>query len=235
MKTTIQELPESQFKNSENHNSGMMKTTIQEYPESQFKNDENHASRMVEITTQECSKSQSNNTDINDTDLSENEYSETEYSKKDFNETDSSMSVSIYPNHILSIPSISDTETDVIDEIETYRRVIRENISYECLLNDQYYRREEVDELVELIVEVMLMPDNGMLQIAGVKKRVPIVKSRFMKLDKMHIEYIFNCLSSNTTKVSNIKAYLLTALYNAPMTIKNYYAAEVNHDLYGSG
>ena len=56
-----------------------------------------------------------------------------------------------------------------------------------------------------------------------------------MKLNQMHIEYILISLGANTTKVGNIKAYLLTTLYNAPMTISNYYTAEVNHDLYGSG
>ena len=233
VKTTIQEPPKSQFKNDENHNSGMVKTTIQEYPESQFKNGENHTSGMVKTTIQECPKSQSNNTDINDTDFSENEYSETEYNKTDQNETD--VSISIYPNPIPSALAIPDAVPDVIEEMEAYRDIIRENISYECFQNDRYYRKEDVDELVELMVEVMLMPDNSTLRIAGVERPVAIVKNRFMKLDNSHIDYILTCLGANTTKVGNIKAYLLTSLYNAPMTISNYYTAEVNHDLYGSG
>lgn len=235
VKTTIQELPKSQFKNSENHNSGMMKTTIPEYPESQFKNGENHISGVVEITIQECPKSQSNNTDLNDTDFSENEYSETENSKTDLNETESGMPAPIYPNPIQSNPSIPDTTPDVIKEMNAYRDIIRENISYECFQDERYHRKEDVDELVELMVEVMLLPDNGTLRIAGVEKPVVLVKNRFMKLKQMHIEYILTSLGANTTKVGNIKAYLLTTLYNAPMTISNYYTAEVNHDLYGSG
>ncbi len=230
VKTTIQEYPESQFKNSENHNSGMMKTTIQELPKSQFKDSENHTSGMVKITIQECPKSQSNNTD-----LSENEYSETEYNKTELNETEHSVSMPIYPNHISSPLSIPDTIPDVIEEMETYRNIIREHVSYECFQDERYYRKEDVDELIELMVEVMIMPDSGTLRIAGVEKPVAIVKNRFMKLNHEHIEYILTCLDANTTKVGNIKAYLLTTLYNATMTISNYYTAEVNHDLYGSG
>ena len=234
VKTTNQEFPESQFKNGENHNSGIVKTTNQEFPESQFKNGENHTSGMVEITNQEYPKSQSNDTDINKTDLSDTEFSETEYSKTDFNDTESGVSA-IYPNLIPSSPSIHGTAPDVMEEMDAYRDLIREHISYECFQDGRFCRREDVDELVELMVEVMLLPDHGTVRIAGVEKPVAIVKNRFMKLNHEHIEYILTCLQSNTTKVGNIKAYLLTTLYNAPLTISNYYTAEVNHDLYGSG
>ena len=61
-----------------------------------------------------------------------------------------------------------------------------------------------------------------------------MVKSRFMKLDSSHIQYVLDCLKENTTDVRNIKQYLLAALYNAPGTISSYYSAKVNHDLYGS-
>ena len=221
--------------NSENHNSRIVKTTNQEFPESQFKNGENHTSGMVEITNQEYPKSQSNDTDINKTDLSDTEFSETEYSKTDFNDTESGVLAPIYQNLIPSSPSIPGTVPDVMEEMEAYRDLIREHISYECFQDDRFCRREDVDELVELMVEVMLLPDHGTVRIAGVEKPVAIVKNRFMKLEYGHIEYILTCLQSNTTKVGNIKAYLLTTLYNAPMTISNYYTAEVNHDLYGSG
>ena len=234
VKTTIQEFPESQFKNGENHNSGMMKTTIQESPESQFKNGENHTSGMVGITIQEFPKSQSNKTDINKTDLSKPEFSETECSKPDLNDPESGVSA-IHPNPILSNPSIPGTEPDVMGEMNAYRDIIREHISYECFQDGRYHRREDVDELVELMVEVMMLPDNGTVRVAGVEKPAALVKNRFMKLNHEHIEYVLTCLGANTTKVGNIKAYLLTTLYNAPMTISNYYTAEVNHDLYGSG
>ena len=191
--------------NCENHHSGVVKTTIQDYGESQFQNNENHNSRMVETTNPECPKSQSNNTDINKTDISETEINQS------------------YP--ITS--GNSQKKKDVMEEMRAYREVIHENIDY------QYHAKEDVDELVELIVEVMMMPEDSMIRIAGVEKPVALVKSRFMKLNYSHIEYVLFCLNRNTTKVGNIKAYLLTVLYNAPATINSYYQAEVNHDMYG--
>ena len=209
-----EEIGEENFQNCENHNSRVVKTTIQEFPKSQFKNDENHNSRVVKTTIQECPKSQSNNTDIN---------------KTENNETESSNILSnlIYPEKEKTI--------DEVEQRNTYREIIRENISYECFQNDTPHAREEVDELVELMVEVMVMPDQGKIRIAGEDKLVSLVKSQFMKLTHAHIEYVCLCLNKNTTKVGNIKSYLLTALYNSIMTINHYYQAEVNHDLYGGG
>ena len=216
--------------NCENHNSRVVKTTIQECPKSQFKNDENHNSGIVKITTLECPKSQSNNTDINNTDFSENEYNDTESSETDFNETDNILSN-------LSHLSVRKTAgmIDMVEEMEAYRKIIRENISYECFEDSRYRQQEEVDELVELMVEVMVMPDNSTVRIGGVDKPVVIVKNRFMKVEHGHIEYVVGCLEKNTSKVGNIRAYLLTTLYNSTMTIENYYRAEVNHDMYGGG
>ena len=222
------------FKEFQNHTSRSMKIILPEVPKTDFKKCENHTSRGMENRLQEVPKSYSNNTDINNTDLSDTEFSEIEYSETDLNDTDSGGSA-IYPNLIPSNPSIQGTDPDVMEEMDAYRDIIREHISYECFQDGRYHRREDVDELVELMVEVMLLPDNVTVRIAGVEKPAAIVKNRFMKLNHEHMEYILTCLGANTTKVGNIKAYLLTTLYNAPLTISNYYTAEVNHDLYGSG
>ena len=213
VKTTIQEFPESQFKNSENHNSGMVKTTNQEFPESQFKNGENHTPRIVKIKTQEVPKSQSNNTDIN---------------KTDFSETDP-----IQSYQSLTADEVYPVEEDVMEKMETYRALIQDNIDYECFLDKR--EREEVDELVELMVEILMLPDNRVVRIGGADKPVSVVKSRFLKLTYSHIEYVLFSLHRNTSKVANIKAYLLATLYNSSMTMNHYYQAEVNHDLYGGG
>ena len=234
MKNELQEVPKSNFKEYEKQTSGSMKNRFQEVSKSNFKEYENQTSRSMENGLQEVPKSYSNNTDINKTDLSDTEFSETEFSKTDFNDTESGVSA-LYPNLIPSSPSIPGTAPDVMEEMDAYRDLIREHISYDCFQDGRFCRREDVDELVELMVEVMLLPDNSTVRIAGVEKPVAIVKNRFMKLEYGHIEYILVCLQSNTTKVGNIKAYLLTTLYNAPLTISNYYTAEVNHDLYGSG
>lgn len=235
MENELQEVPKSYFKEYENHTSGSMKNRLQEVPESNFKKCENHTSRSMENGLQEVPKSYSNDTDINKTDLSDTEPSETEYSKTDLNDTEAGVPAPVYPNLIQSNPSIANVTSDVIGEMEAYRDIIQEHISYECFQDGRYHRREDVDELVELMVEVMMLPDNGTVRVAGVDKPTAVVKNRFMKLNHEHIEYILTCLGANTTKVGNIKAYLLTTLYNAPMTISNYYTAEVNHDLYGSG
>ena len=197
--------------NGENHNSGIVKTTNQEFPESQFKNDENHTSRIVEITTQEVPKSQSNNTDINNT---------------DFNETDSIQSY-LSP----SAGEVRPVGEDVIERMETYRALLQENIDYECFPDRR--EKEDVDELIELMVEILMMPDDSVVRIGGADKPVSVVKSRFLKLTYSHIEYVLFSLHRNTSKVANIKAYLLTTLYNLSMTMNHYYQAEVNHDLYG--
>ena len=202
--------------NSENHNSRIVKTTNQELPESQFKNDENHTSRIVEITTQEVPNSQSNNTDINNTDFNET----------DFNEIDSIQSY-LSP----SAGEVRPVGEDVIERMETYRALIQENIDYECFLDRR--EKEDVDELIELMVEILMMPDDSVVRIGGADKPVSVVKSRFLKLTYSHIEYVLFSLHRNTSKVANIRAYLLTTLYTSSMTMNHYYQAEVNHDLYG--
>ena len=202
----------------ENHTSGSMKNRLQEVPKTYFKKCENHTSGNMKNELQEVPKSNSIKTDIIKTDSSET----------DFNETDRNNGRVIPSNPILSKPSVWDGQ-DAIAQREAYRQIIRRNIDYE------YHAGEEVDELVELMVEVMSMPKGSMVRIAGVDRPVEVVKSQFMKLDYSHIEYVLFALHRNTTKVGNIKAYLLTTLYNAPMTISNYYSAEVNHDMYGGG
>ena len=187
------EFPESKIQNFENQKSGVLKIENPEFPESKNKDFENHNSRMVKIKRQELRFSKSNDTDINKTDLSETEFSETEYSKTDLNDTELGVSA-IHPNPIQPNLSISGTAPDVMDEMDAYRDIIREHISYECFQDGRYHRREDVDELVELMVEVMMMPDNGTVRIAGVEKPVAVVKNRFMKLEHGHMEYILTCL-----------------------------------------
>lgn len=217
-------VPESNFQKYENQTSGSMKTKLQEVPKADFRKCENHTSGGMEIKLQEVPKSNCNNTDISDT-----EYSETEYSYTDLSETDISEIEAIQSNPIQSAGAVARDRKDVIEEMNIYRELIQENIDY------SYHSGEEVDELVELMVEVMMMPDDSTLRIAGVDKPVALVKNRFMKLTYSHIEYVLFSLHRNTTKVGNIKAYLLTTLYNAPLTMSNYYQAEVNHDMYGGG
>ena len=126
------------------------------------------------------------------------------------------------------------SKTESMDEMDRYKYVVRKNINYTCFENDWAYDIKLVDELVDLIVETMTLPDTAIVRIGGVEKNAAIVKSQFMKLRKEHIEYVINCLKKNTTKIGNIRAYLLTTLYNAPLTMDSYYQTKVNYDLYGN-
>lgn len=119
---------------------------------------------------------------------------------------------------------------DRIDLIGAYREIVKDNIEYEIL--SQRYGSERMDETVELMLEVILSK-RPYIRIAGDDFPREVVKGRFLKINSSHIEYVFDCIDKNTTKVGNIKAYLLAALYNAPATMDSYYRAEVNHDLYG--
>ena len=123
---------------------------------------------------------------------------------------------------------------DRMRERESYREIIWENIDYDILTQDEKLDRDRLDELVELMVDTVCS-NREMIRIAGDDYPAEVVKSRFLKIDSSHIEYVLERMRENTTYVRNIKKYLLAALYNAPATIDSYYASLVNHDLYGSG
>ena len=117
-------------------------------------------------------------------------------------------------------------------EMDTYRGLIRENICYDDFVRERPYDVGQLDEMVELMVEAVCSKKKN-IRVAGNDFPQAVVKSRLLKLDGEHIRFVFDCLRENTTQVRNMKQYLLTVLYNAPATIENHYAAQVNHDLYG--
>ena len=118
-------------------------------------------------------------------------------------------------------------------EREGYRELILENIEYDILVQNEHMDRDRLDELVELMVDTVCSRRET-IRIAGDDYPAEVVKSRFLKLNSSHIEYVLDRMRENTTYVHNIKKYLLAALYNAPATIDSDYASLVNHDLYGS-
>ena len=117
-------------------------------------------------------------------------------------------------------------------EMDTYRGLIRENIGYDDFVREHPYDAAQLDEMVELMVEAVCSKKKN-IRVAGNDFPQAVVKSRLLKLDSEHIRFVFDCLRENTTQVRNMKQYLLAVLYNAPATIENHYAAQVNHDLYG--
>ena len=108
-----------------------------------------------------------------------------------------------------------------LTEIESYRELIQENIGYEYLCQQYETYREDLDEIVELIVETVCAKRKT-TRIAGSDFPHEIVRSRFLKLDNSHIEFVMDCLQKNTTEIRNMKQYLLTVLFNAPTTISNH-------------
>ena len=154
-----------------------------------------------------------------------------EKSKKDLSSTEGS-------NPVLSSPKAprgSDgMGRDWMRERESYRELILENIEYDYLIQNHQLDRDRLDELVELMVDTVCSRRET-IRIAGDDYPAEVVKSRFLKLDSSHIEYVLDRMRENTTYVRNIKKYLLAALYNAPATIGSYYTSLVSHDMYGSG
>ncbi|MDL2327795.1 helix-turn-helix domain-containing protein [Ruminococcaceae bacterium OttesenSCG-928-A11] len=120
------------------------------------------------------------------------------------------------------------------DTRETYREIILENIEYDIITQDKRLDRERLDEIVELLVDTVCSARQT-IRVAGDDFPAEVVKSRLLKLDSGHIQYVLDCMAQNTTYIRNIKKYLLAALFNAPVTMDSYYSALVNHDMYGSG
>ena len=118
--------------------------------------------------------------------------------------------------------------------MQSYRDLVLENIEYDHLCREFATYREDLDEIVELIVETVCARRKT-TRIAGADFPHEVVRSRFMKLDSSHIEFVMECLHNNTTEVRNMKQYLLTVLFNAPTTMNNHYTAQVNHDMHAGG
>lgn len=162
---------------------------------------ENQTSRSLKNKPLEVGKKDPNYTYINNT---------------DFNNTD-------------PIISLSGDEKGC-DEYTAYAEIIRDNLELEIMYERYPFDREMIDGIYDLILEAVLCK-GGSVIIASNEYPVQLVKSKFLKLNSMHLEYVMDCLKSNTSKVRNIKKYLLAALFNAPTTIRGYYQAEVNHDM----
>ena len=137
------------------------------------------------------------------------------------------------------INPINQSETmemsDRIDCDTYYMDIIRENIDYDTLLqNPNWKDAERYEELYQLICEIVCVKRQT-IRIGGEDYPYELVRSKFLKLTSLHLLYVIESLDKTTTKISNIKAYMITALYNAPNTMNNYYQQAVQHDMYGGG
>lgn len=114
--------------------------------------------------------------------------------------------------------------------MQAYEELVKENIDYESLLISHPAQKELIQGIYEMILETALCQNEKIL-IASNLYPAELVKGKFLKLNHAHIEYVLECFGRNTTKVKNIKKYMLAALFNAPSTIDGYYTSEVNHDM----
>ena len=133
-------------------------------------------------------------------------------------------------NNTSNLIDRSEVDPKPQSDIAGYAELIKENIEYPFLLERYPFERDVIEGIYELILETVLSQKDK-IYIAKDCYPAELVKSRFLKLDFGHIEYILTCMKDNTAKVRNIKKYMLAALFNAPATIGNYYQAEVNHDM----
>ena len=161
----------------------------------------NVMSRSEEFTHPEVKKLHTNKNNINNTELSNTE-----------------------SNHIIS------GNDGIGFDVEGYTEIIKENIELDILLERYPYDRELLTGIFDLILETVLCKNKSIV-VASSEYSAELVRSKFLKLNMFHVEYAMDCMRKNTSKIHNIKKYLLAALFNAPSTISGYYQAEVNHDL----
>ena len=160
----------------------------------------------------------------------------TDLPKKEKRNTDLSSTHSI-PIHSLNPLPYGDTaaaperkRTERNDAYRMYEEIIKDNISYDILLQDNHLEADRINEIVDLILETVCTK-RSTIRVAGDDYPAELVKSKFMKLDSEHIRFVLDCMRENTTKIRNIKQYLKAALFNAPSTIGNYYTSLVSHDM----
>lgn len=176
----------------------------EEFSKAEVKTSEKEKLRVLKSRSHDFRKTELIKTDINKTDFNETE-------KEKINQ------------------SIDQAETKEIDRWMDYRDVFKKNIDYEGLMQ----RHESyVPEILEILVDTVCSKAQY-FHINGSKVPAERVKERLLSLNFMDIEYVLDAMLDNTSKIQNVRTYLLATLYNAPKTINTYYQNRVNHDLYG--
>ncbi|SKC04230.1 Replication initiator protein A (RepA) N-terminus [Lachnospiraceae bacterium] len=170
-----------------------------------FKKFQNQTSRSPENKLQEVYKENPNN----------NKYNNTECSNK---------------SNLIRWKVIDEDIRGGSSDVAGYSALVKENIEYSSLIERFPYEQDMINEIYELILETVLSQKEN-VYIARDCYPADLVKSRFLKLNYSHIEYVLGCMKDNTSRIRNIKKYILAALFNAPATMGNFYQAEVNHDM----
>lgn len=178
--------------------------------------------RLPDGHVQTCQNDMSGDVEMTGQEISERHANKTDKNKTEFSETD-----------LIHPAPQGGCSRDAMEERNAYRDYFLRQCSFGELKKSRPLDRGMLDEILELLVDVCSSSRES-VRISGDDKPIQVVKSRFMKLDSEHIQYVLDCFKGNTTKVHNIKQYLLASLYNAPMTIDSYYTALVRHDMYGA-
>lgn len=176
--------------------------TVDNFGERHFLKFENQTSGGLNIKPQEVSESNPTNTDNKKTDM---------------NQTDLSF-----------LPGRESKRNDAYAQYEAY---FREELEIPILIQGNRSEKETLEGILDLLAETC-SSKRKTIRIAGDDKPIEIVKNRLMKLNSLHIQYVLDCLKENTTYVRDMKQYLLTTLFNAPVTIDSYYQARVNYDMH---
>ena len=124
---------------------------------------------------------------------------------------------------------------DGLDESSAYISLIKKNLEYDLFMQDKTWNdRELYEELFQIICDVVCVKRKS-VRVSGENYPYELVKSKFLKLNSSHLTYVIDCMRKTVSKIGNIKAYMITALYNAGNTISHYYQQAVQHDMYGGG
>jgi hypothetical protein len=182
------------------------------------------------LCTRKSRLSQTGSADFPKANANKTEFNNPEFNKNDFSKTYPIQSYQWY-GEPADHSSPHGLDADGMGEVNSYRELIEENIEYDCLIGQ--YGKERMDELVELMLDTVCSR-RDYITISGDDYPKEVVKSRLLKLTSEHIGYVFDRIDQNTTKVRNVRKYLLAALYNSPTSMDTFYRVEVNHDLYGS-
>ncbi|MCD7723950.1 MAG: replication initiator protein A [Clostridiales bacterium] len=213
----LPEVGETDLQKSEKPTSRNMESRLQEVEKTDFSNSDNQTLESMKTRLQEVGKPAPNYTNIS-------------YNNQNY--TDMSYTNPINPSENKEQEK---KRIDMTDEVNSYIALIKENIEYEHHM--KYAERGEkglYEELFSIICDVVCVKRET-ISINGEDYPYELVKSRFLKLTGSHLEYVIGCMRKTTTRIANIRAYMITALYNAPMTINHFYQQEVQHDMYGGG
>lgn len=224
------EVKDFNFKKKNNLTSGSKKSELPEVKNLDFRRERNLTSGSKEAEPLEVKDFAPNYTYINQTDKSQNNMS---YTNPIYQSGDVPAGEENHPEGY--VPEKKSDRIDVMDSANAYMELIRENLEYDFHMKyDSAGDRELFEEIYEIICDVVCVPRKT-IRVGREDYPYELVKARFLKLNSSHVDYVRWRMRETTTKITNIRAYMITTLYNAPSTINHFYQQEVQHDMYGGG